>query len=157
MSSLRERAEEFLALRRIAVTGVSRSSGEAANLIYRKLRDTGYDVVPVNPKAERVEGDACYADLGSVPGAVDGVVIATPPAAAEAIVHQCHALGIRRVWMHRSLGRGSVSEAAVRFCREHDIAVIPGGCPMMFCEPVDVGHRCLRWLLARIGKLPATS
>lgn len=157
MSSLRERAEEFLALRRIAVAGVSRSSGEAANLVYRKLRGAGYDVVAVNPRAERVEGDPCYAELGAIPGAVDGVVIATPPAAADDMVRQCHALGIRRVWMHRSFGSGSVSDAAVQYCQDHDIAVIPGGCPMMFCEPVDVGHRCLRWLLGRIGKLPRTT
>ncbi|UCF40349.1 MAG: CoA-binding protein [Gemmatimonadota bacterium] len=157
MHGLRESVTDFLAQRRIAVAGVSRSTGEAANLIYRKLRGAGYEVFPVNPSADRVEGDACYPELGAVPGGVDGVVIATPPAAAEAIVRQCHALGIRRVWMHRSVGQGSVSEAAVQFCREHGIAVIPGACPMMYCEPVDVAHRCLRWFLGTIGKLPRTN
>jgi hypothetical protein len=47
-----------------------------------------------------------------------------------------------------------MSESAVAFCREKGIAVIPGSCPMMFCEPVDVAHRCMRWFFKVTGKLP---
>lgn len=155
MSDLRVAAEEFLAQRRIAVAGVSRSGAEAANLVYRKLRGAGYEVFAVNPKASEVEGDPCYPDLHSIPGdAVDGVVIATPPEVTARIVEDCAALGIPRVWIHRSFGQGSVSEDAVRRCRELGLAVIPGACPMMFCEPVDVGHRCMRFILRVTGGLP---
>jgi predicted CoA-binding protein len=72
----------------------------------------------------------------------------------DEIVRQCAELGIRRVWMHRSFGEGSVSQTAVDFCRKNQIAVIPGGCPMMFCEPVDFGHKCMRWILSLTGGLP---
>jgi predicted CoA-binding protein len=122
--------------------------------MYRNLRDSGYEVFAVNPKAESVEGDRAYPDLKSVPGRVDGVVVATPPDAARQLVEQCAELGIPRVWMHRSFGEGSVSDEAVRFCREHQISVIPGGCPMMFREPVDFGHKCMRWVLGLTGGLP---
>ena len=67
MAALREATEEFLAGKRIAVAGVSRSSGQAANLVYRRLRDRGYTVFAVNPNAETVEGDRCYSDLRSIP------------------------------------------------------------------------------------------
>lgn len=146
--------EDFLAQKRIAVAGVSRSKSEAANAVYRKLRGAGYQVFAVNPNAKEVEGDACYPDLGSVPGGVDGVVIATHPAVSEQVARECAELGISRVWMHRSFGQGSVSDEAVRVCRENGIAVIPGGCPLMFCEPVDFGHRCMRWFLGVRGRLP---
>jgi len=155
MTTLKEMVTDFLAQKRIAVAGVSRRGGEAANLVYRKLRGAGYQVFAVNPNATEVEGSPCYADLRSIPGGADGVVIATPPAAALQIVQECAALGISRVWMHRSFGEGSVSETAVRFCREHRIAVIAGGCPVMFCTPVDVGHKCMRWILRLTGRLPA--
>ncbi len=154
MPMLQERAEEFLAQKRIAVAGVSRRSDQPANAIYRKLRDAGREVFAINPKTEEAEGDVCYPDLVSVPAGIDAVVVATPPAASEQVVRQCAELGISRVWMHRSFGQGSVSDAAVEACREHGIAVIPGGCPMMFCEPVDVAHKCMRWLLGVAGKLP---
>ena len=82
MSTLEAAAREFLAQKRIAVAGVSRQSGAAANVIYKKLRASGYEVFPINPNAEETEGDRCYPNLAAVPGGVDGVVIATPPRAA---------------------------------------------------------------------------
>jgi hypothetical protein len=154
MRELEEAARDFLAQRRIAVAGVSRNGTEAANIIFRKLRVSGHQVYPVNPKATKVEGVACYPDLVSVPEPVDAVVIATSPAAAKNVVEQCASLGIRRVWMHRSLGGGSVSSEAVDACRAHGIHAIAGACPMMFCEPVDLGHRCIRWIAGVTGQLP---
>jgi predicted CoA-binding protein len=101
-----------------------------------------------------VEGEKCYPNLKSIPDGVDGVVIVTPPEAAEQIVRECAEIGISRVWMHRSFGPGSVSEEAVQYCEENNISVIAGACPMMFCQPVDFGHKCMRWILGVSGKLP---
>lgn len=129
MATLGEAVDDFLAQRRIAVAGVSRTSGQAANLIYRRLREKDYQVFPLNPNAETVEGDPCFPDLRSIPGGVDGVVVATTPEVTEKIVEECAELGIRRVWMHRSFGAGSVSERAVDVCRVNRITVIAGGCP----------------------------
>jgi len=144
--------EEFLAQKRIAVAGVSHTSKiQPANSIYRKLRDSGYQVFPVNPKAEVVEGVTCYRNLKELPVKVDGVVIVTSPPVTEQIVRDCADAGIPRVWIHRSFGAGSVSEAAVRFCHEHGIAVISGGCPLMFCAPVDFAHKCMCWIMRLTG------
>ncbi len=154
MSTLIETVNDFLAQKRIAVAGVSRSGEAAANAIYKKLRDAGYQVFPVNPNASEIEGDRCYANVSSIPGSVDGVVIATSPQVTEQIVRECAEAGVPRVWMHRSFGEGSVSSEAADFCRNHNITVIPGGCPMMFCEPVDFGHKCIRWVLNLTGGLP---
>lgn len=154
MASLEEAVAEFLALETIAVAGVSREGDLPANHIFRKLANAGYRVYAVNPAAREVEGVACYPDLASVPEEIEGLVIATPPGAAERLVEECVALGIRRVWMHRSFGPGSLSEPAVDRCREAGIAVIPGACPMMYLEPVDFGHRCIRWIMGVGRKLP---
>jgi predicted CoA-binding protein len=146
---------DFLAQKRIAVAGVSRNpQTEAANFIYRKLRAAGYEVFPVNPHATMVEGDHCYPNLKTIPQPVDAVMIATRPEAAEQLVHECAEIGVTRVWMHRSFGTGSVSDAATKFCQDHHITVIPGGCPMMFCQPVDFGHKCMHWILRLTGGLP---
>ncbi len=157
MPTLSESTSDFLAQERIAVAGVSRSGRtQAANLVYRKLRSAGYRVFPVNPNAGQVEGDSCYPDLGSIPGGVDAVVIATHPAVVDQLVRECADCGISRVWMHRSFGQGSVSPSAVSFCQEHGITVIAGACPLMFCQPVDVSHKCIRWILRHTGRLPRT-
>ena len=64
-------------------------------------------------------------------------------------------LGIERVWLHRSFGQGSYSDEAVEVARDAGIQIIPGSCPMMHCQPVDVGHKCIRWMLGATGKLPS--
>ncbi|KPK08275.1 MAG: CoA-binding protein [Anaerolineae bacterium SG8_19] len=154
MTTLKEAANEFLAHKRIAVAGVSRKGDVAANGIYRKLRDAGYQVFPTNPNAEMVEGDTCYPDLKSIPGGVEGVVVATHPDVSEQVVRECVEIGVNQVWLHRSFGEGSVSEEAVAFARENKIKIIPGGCPMMFVEPVDFGHKCIRWFTGLTGGTP---
>jgi predicted CoA-binding protein len=149
-----ESVATFLRGRRIAVAGVSRHPSEAANAVFRKLKGSGYEVFPINPKASDVEGVRCYSDVGAVPGQLDGVVIATSPDVSIQIVRQCTDHGVRRVWFHRSFGNGSVSEEAVRECGAHGIACIVGGCPLMFCDPVDFGHKCMKWWLQRQGRVP---
>jgi uncharacterized protein len=151
---LREAATEFLAQRRIAVAGVSRDERQPANLIYRRLRAAGHDVFAVNPNAAEVEGDACFASVGAIPGGVDGVVVATPPEASAAVVADCAAAGVPRVWLHRGLGPGSLTDEAVDAGREHGLRVIPGGCPNMFGETSDLGHRCMCAVLKATGKIP---
>ena len=148
-----ESVARFLQGRRFAVAGVSRQASQPANAIFRRLKSSGYDVFPVNPRASMVEQVQCYPDLASVPGPLDGVVVVTSPAASVDVVRQCAACGIRRVWFHRSIGEGSVSDEAVRACAAQQIDCIVGGCPMMFCEPVDLAHRCMRWWLQRSGRV----
>jgi uncharacterized protein len=152
---VRDAAAEFLSCRRIAVTGVSRTpAAHGGNVVYQRLRDRGYEVVPVNPNAEEVEGDRCYPDLAAIPGGAEAVVIATRPEHAEATMRECAELGIRRVWMHRSFGAGSVSSAAAALGRELGITVIDGGCPLMFEPASDGGHVLLRGICRLTGSLP---
>jgi hypothetical protein len=149
-----ESVAEFLACGRIAVAGVSRDPRQAANLIFRKLVRAGFAAVPLNPKVATLEGVACYPDVAAVPGGVDGVVVATHPRDALELVRSFAEHGVRHVWFHRSFGRGSVDEAAVRECAARGLRCIVGGCPLMYVEPVDVGHRCFRWFLGLGGRVP---
>jgi predicted CoA-binding protein len=143
----------FLRGKRFAVAGVSRQGQSAGNPVFRKLRGAGYETFPVNPNASEVEGVQCYPDLASVPGPLDGVVIATHPNDSLAVVRQCADLGVPGVWFHRSFGAGSVSDDAVRECHARGVPCIVGGCPLMYCEPVDFAHRCMRWWLGRRGRI----
>ena len=154
MPNVKEAAADFLASKRVAVTGVSRNQkgGHGSNAVYRRLRDRGYEVFAVNPNADEVEGDRCYAALSSIPGGVDGVVIGTRPERAEATMRECADLGIKRVWMHRGPGAGSVSPTATDYGRQHGITVIDGGCPCMFEPTADFAHRVMRIVFA--GHVP---
>lgn len=154
MINMPESVAEFLRGQRIVVAGVSRDSAQPANAVFRKLFDSGYDVLPVNPNASEVEGETCYPNLAAISGPIDGVFIATHPNVSIDLVRQCSERGVPRVWFHRSFGEGSVSEEAVRECEKRGLQCIVGGCPLMYCERVDPFHRCMKWWLARRGRIP---
>lgn len=155
MRTISEAAADFLAMKRIAVTGVSRNAGShGSNVVYQRLRERGYEVFAVNPNAEQVEGDPSYQNLTSIPGGVDAVVLGTRPDRAEDAMRECAELSIKHVWMHRSVGGGSVSPAAAEYGRQHGIEVIDGGCPLMFPPADDPGHRVMRWMFTLNRHVP---
>jgi predicted CoA-binding protein len=153
--SFKTAAEDFMAQKRIAVTGASSTKENTGNAIYKALRNKGYTVFPVHPTAKTIEGDPCFSNLKSIPGGVDGVFIVNRPEVVEQIVHDAVDAHVPRVWMHYNPMFGakttSVSKAATDFGREHGVTVIDGGCPLMF---MDFPHRCMHWILDKMGKLP---
>jgi uncharacterized protein len=150
MATIQEATSEFLASKRIAVTGVSRRPKDhGANTVFKRLRDRGYDVFAVNPNTDRVEGVTSYHDLKSIPGGVEAVVIGTRPEIADDTMRECVELGIQRVWMHRGPGAGSVSPTATAYGREHGVTVIDGGCPCMFGPTADFSHKIMRVFLSK--------
>jgi predicted CoA-binding protein len=155
MTTIKEAATEFLTHTRVAVTGVSRNPNEhGSNVVYKRLRERGYEVFAINPNADEVEGDPCYPNLQSVPGGVEAVVIATRPEMADQTMRECAELGIKHVWMHRGPGAGSVSKTAAEYGRREGITVIDGGCPCMFDPTADFGHKAMRVVFRLIGNVP---
>jgi predicted CoA-binding protein len=147
----RKSIDEFLAQDHIAFVGVSRNTKEFANSVYRRLREGGRVLYPVNPAADGapLEGDRSYPRLADVPDPVDGVVVMVPAAAAAAVVEEAAARRIPRVWLYRGIGPGAVSPEAVQLCRDYGITVVDGACPFMFEEPVRGVHRVHRFLSVR--------
>lgn len=154
---IREAADRFLALRRIAVTGVSaHPKGHGSNAVYQRLRERGYEVFAVNPNADTVEGDQAYPSLQAIPGGVEAVVIGTAPEHATATMREVIELGIPQVWMHRGFGTGSVSPEAAELGRAAGVTVIDGACPLMYGPTSDGGHRFMCRLLSLTRKVPRT-
>jgi predicted CoA-binding protein len=160
MSKIDTLVQDFLAQKRIAVVGVSDKRETGCNLGYHKFKEAGYTVYAVNPHLTTFEGTPCYPDLKSIPEKPEAVFILANPKVTEQIVQQCVDLGIKRVWMHCMMGTKpglaadmtSVSQDAVRMCRENGIAVIPGTCPNQFLHP-DFGHALMRVMWRSLGFL----
>jgi len=149
-------ATDFLEQQRIAVAGVSRTPGgsHGGNPVYTRLRERGYEVFAINPHAEEVEGDHAYPSLAAIPDGVDAVVIATAPNDADQVMQDCVDAGVTRVWLHRSIGGGSASATATALGRDNGITVINGGCPLMYGEVSDFGHRVMGTVLRLTGVVP---
>ena len=120
--------EKFLEKRNVfAVVGASRNPVKYGHQIYMDLRNAGYTVYPVNPNADEILGDKCYAHLESLPEIPQVVDLVVPPKVTDQIVKVCKKLGIEKVWMQP----GSESEAALNFCKENNIEVVYGVCVMV--------------------------
>ena len=148
-----QQIDEFLNQKRIAISGLSRTKDSGAGAIYLKLRDNGYDVVPLHPEADALHGDKCYAHLADIPDGVDAVFIMNSPDISEQIVDEAAKLHIKHVWMHNNTFMpSSVSAAAVERGRIAGMNVISKGCPMMFLKP-DFAHKCMHWAAKVMGRM----
>lgn len=65
----------------------------------------------------------------------------TSPEHSADVVRDCVEAKIPRVWLHRGVGQGSVSQEAIDACNEHGITVIEGQCPLMFVKDPHWVHR----------------
>ena len=158
MSKLDPLVKDFLAQKKIAVVGVSEKRETGCNAGYTRFKEAGYTVSAVNPHLTTFKGDRCYPDLRSIPEKPEAVFILANPKVTEQIVQQCVDLGIKHVWMHCMMGTKpglvanmtSVSQDAVKMCRDNGIAVIPGACPNQFLKP-DFGHAMMRVIFGTLG------
>lgn len=158
MAKVDELVETFLTQKNIAVVGVSDKRDTGCNLAYKKFKENGYQVYPVNPRISSYEGETCYPDLKSIPVKPDAVFILSNPKVTDQIVQQCVDLGVRHVWMHCMMGvkpglaagMTSVSQSAVEMCQANGIQVIPGTCPNQYLKP-DFAHNMMRGMWRLFG------
>lgn len=115
--------QEFLAGTSFAVAGASRNREKYGNKVLRAFLQNDLVAWPVHPTEEEIEGVACSPDLASLPEAVHGLSIITPPAVTETLVEEAAAVGIKRLWMQP----GAESPTAVERARELGLHVISGG------------------------------
>lgn len=121
--TFRKIIDSFIAQKTIAVVGVSRSGMGFGCLVLKHLAAKGYEVLPVHPSANEVEGFACYPSLAKLPKPADALVLIVPPAQSEIMVREALAQGIRRIWMQP----GAESPEAVSFCEKNGIELVHGG------------------------------
>jgi predicted CoA-binding protein len=119
--------KEFMALKKFAVVGATDNPEKYGHQVLMSLKKRDYEVYPVNPRLETIEGIKCYSTLTDLPGKVDVVDFVVPPQATETILKECRDLGLNRIWLQP----GSESEAAIDFCRENNMQVVHSVCVMM--------------------------
>jgi predicted CoA-binding protein len=133
--------ESFLACGRLAVVGVSRDPRDFSRSLFRAFAERGYDVVPVNANGGAIEGREAARRLADVQPPVEAALLMTPKDTSAAVVRDCAAAGVKRVWLYRAGGAGAVSPEAVAVAREHGMEVVDGACPFMFLPGASLFHR----------------
>jgi uncharacterized protein len=146
--------EKFVSDKNIALIGVSANKLKFGNAIMAELTKKGYTVFPVHPTLAEVDGMKCYSGVELLPDYVTNLILVVKPQITELIISQLKDSPIKRVWMHRGVGKGSASDTAIGACKNKGIEVVYGFCPMMFLAPSGM-HNFHLWLRKNLGKVPA--
>jgi uncharacterized protein len=133
--------DEFLALKRIAVVGVSRNEKELSYTLWQELRQRRYEAIPVNPAATVIDGVRSYPSVRDIEPPVEGALIMTTATVAEQVLEDCAAAGVHHVWLYGGLGGGATSAATVAAAERHGLDTVAGHCPYMFLPGTPVFHR----------------
>jgi uncharacterized protein len=150
----RKAIDDFLAVKRLAVVGVSRNPKDFTRSLFRELRSRGYDVVPVHPEAAEIDGVPAVPSVSSVSPPAEGALLLTGPKVTGEVVRQCREAGIRRIWMYRAVGAGAVSAEAIEFCRAGGMSVVEGECPYMFLPGSGFPHNFHAFCRKLLGSYP---
>lgn len=140
---------DFVAGKRIAIVGASRSGKKFGNMAASELNQRGYEVFYIHPQAEAIDGQPCYRDLAAVAGKVDGVWICVSPQQSADAVRQAAAAGLKHVWLQQ----GADTPEALAAAREAGLEPITGKCILMYAQPVRSFHAWHRAFARLTGSL----
>ncbi len=141
--------EQFIQCKKLAVVGVSRSGKKFGNIACKELRQKGFEIYPIHPEVQQIDGFTCYPDLKSVEGKVNGVLISVAPKKAVEILDQAAELGLKNIWLQQ----GAWSKEVQQTLEKHQLPVVTGKCILMYAPPVTSIHRFHRVINGFFGKL----
>jgi hypothetical protein len=141
--------EQFVSFRRIAVVGMSRSGKKFGNYAAKELKTKGYEIYPIHPEVQEIDGFKCYPDLKSVTGKVDGVWISIPPEKVPEVLEDAAGIGLKNIWLQQGTWSAEVQQTIDRL----KLPVVSKKCIMMYAQPVLSVHKFHRTIKSIFGGL----
>ena len=141
--------QEFINCKRLAIVGVSRNSRKFGNAAYKELLERGYEVFAVHPEEKEIAGVACFPNLTSLKGRVDGVVVSIPSKHVIPVLEEAASMNLKNVWLHQ----GAESKEVIATAERLGLNFVSGKCILMYALPVKSIHRIHRGIMKFFGKL----
>jgi len=141
--------DEFVNSKRIAIVGMSRSGKKFGNYACKELKSRGYEIVPVHPEADEIDGLTCSPDLKSLAGKIDGVWISIPPLKVPAVLEDAAEIGMKNIWLQQ----GAWSKEVQKKIDELELSVVTKKCILMYAQPVHSFHKFHRTIKGIFGGL----
>jgi len=142
--------QDFLEPKKLAIAGASRNPKKFGGTVVTELKKRGYELYPVHPEADEIQGFRCYRSVADLPEGVDHLYMATQKSLAAGLVSEAVARGIRMVWIQQHAD----TPEALELAEKGKIRMISGKCIFMFLDPVNGPHAFHRWLVKLFGKYP---
>ena len=120
-------ADILKSVKTIAMVGASPDKTKFSYGVLRVLHETGYDMIPVNPRPglEDIRGLTVYPDLKSIDRPVDMVEVFRRPEDLYAIAEDAIAIGAKVLWGQI----GVYDDRAAKLAEEAGLKVVMNRCP----------------------------
>ncbi len=119
--------KEMLSLKKWAVVGATQNPNKFGNRIYNKLLTHGYEVTPINPVYDTVEGVKCLDSLKDMNELPECVSIVVGPERSIEVVKDAIELGIKRLWFQP----GTFNEEVLDLAEKNGLEVVFYNCVLV--------------------------
>ena len=150
MKTSRASIDNFLSSRKIAIAGVSRDPKKFGHVVFRHLADNGYEVYPVNPNTDSIDGTPCIRNVSALPLNVHSLLVVTRKEQTKAVMAEAIGKGIDNIWIQQM----SDTPEAVELAQSHPVNLITKECILMHAEPVKGVHNFHRFMKRLFGRYP---
>jgi len=150
MKTSKQYINQFLEPKKLALAGVSRDPKKFGNMVYKELKDRGFEVYPINPNIDQINGDKCFKAVNDLPAEVRHLLVITPKIQTLDTVREAVAKGIENFWIQQY----SETKEALDFLKDKPVKLVTRECIFMWLEPVKGIHKFHRTVRKLFGLLP---
>lgn len=144
----KKQIDDFFSANRYGFAGVSGNQKKFTHKVFKELILKDYDIIPVNPKYEDIDGFICFRTVESLPKDVTSMLIMTPKDQTMSVINDSLENDINNIWVQQ----GAENEEIIDFAQKSNANIITGECIMMYAEPVNSIHRVHRFFSKLTGK-----
>ncbi len=121
----RERIKEILASAgNIAVVGLSDNPDRTSHMVSKAMQARGYRIIPVNPNADTILGEKCYASLTDIPEPVDIVNVFRRSEQVVPVAEEAVAIHAKVLWLQLEV----INDEAAKIASDNGLEVIMDRC-----------------------------
>ena len=151
MKATRKSIETFLSSRKLAIAGVSRDPKKFGHSIFKELKEKGFEVYPVNPNTDNINGTPCFHSISALPLDVRSLVILTPKPQTLQLVKDAVEKGMDNIWIQQL----SETKESLAYLSGRPLNLVSNECILMWIEPVKSVHKFHKTIRKIFGLLPA--
>jgi predicted CoA-binding protein len=133
----REQIKELLlAARNVAVVGLSDKPDRVSYMVAEAMQKKGYRIIPVNPNADHILGETCYASLTDIPEPVDIVNVFRRSETVVPVAEEAVKIKAKVFWLQQGIFNEEAADIAKagglevimdRCIKVEDSLLLPGG------------------------------
>ena len=116
--------KKIFAMKNIAVVGMSPRQQRTSNYVAMYMDDKGYDIIPVNPSQQNIQGKKSYPSLLDIPVKVDIVNVFRQSQFAASITKEAVSIGAKAMWLQD----GVISDEAYNIARTAGLLFVMNDC-----------------------------